>query len=1744
MGHDLTIYNRRGEKKFNLFSRANVSTVTRASQKTTLLADDTITISATSARPLNLTIGDYLIVFGKRYKFNQLPQPTKAGERVYSYEMTLEGLQYDLIDAHYHLPADAYGETYYANLPRHLEILAWNINRIHSGWTVQVDPDAYDPDDYQNITATQKNCLAMLQDLCSMFKVEFEITAAGSGGVVRVRKKAGITHPFTLRYGRGRGLYQLARTNVNNAGITNRLYVYGSQENLPKNYGHNRLCLAETSRLTSYIEDAASIEAYGVKEDEKTYPHIKAERIGVITALGEDRLTFFDTSGSTNDPQNPPMFDLNEKDSEGNTLWLIPDTSAKITFQTGNLAGYEFDLQSYDHATKKFKINRFTDENGLAIPNDQQDAFSFGVGDKYIITDIQLPDAYVKKAQAKLAAAARADFPPMTQPQVSYKLGLAEDFFKANFVTQTETEVLHVGDYVHIIDNEIGVDKEVRITSITRDLLRPHSYEITLSDTVTKSSIVKVLNDISDIQDAISYNTGFTDPGKARRRWLATQELLNMVFDPEGDYYSEKIKPLSIETQMLSVGAKSTQFTLNNVTIQPNYNGTPAAINFSSGLLVHYGINPDAPRTWAMAGATYGALKATSAYYIYARCPRETGNGTFILSTNPVPCEAHASFYYFLVGVLNSVSTDQHGGNAARLISLTYGSSTINGRFVRCGRIESSGGGATYFDLDTGVISGKILFRSSDGTVTDVADLEDKTNNLEDYVNNVLPGTFDGISSQIDGKIETWFQEADPAENWSTDELLAHVGDLWFNTSTKELKRFSEDYQWERIEDADAIAAAEAASRAQDTADGKRRIFVTTPTTPYDVGDMWAQGSTGDLMRCIKSRATGAFQSSDWDKASKYTGDENLNDFIENTYNVAMAEIAHQLDGVIETHFGTGVPTLTNAPANGWTTPQDKEAHLGDLYYDNDTGIAYRFSKEGNTYKWVEVRDSGVTAALEAASKAQDTADGKRRVFTAQPYTPYDQGDLWASGTFLKVCIKTRASGSYQAGDWDLATNYTSDENLNEFINGVFDETVSDIYEQLDGKLESFYGTTDPATDWKTDEERAKHVGDQWYNTSTKELKRYTKSKTTPVTYSWVKIENADAIAAAEKASQAQDTADGKRRVFIAEPYPPYDPGDLWAQGETGGDIMVCITGRQTGNFKASDWTKASNYTDDSALTDFILGQYSDDLAGLLDQIDGKIECFYTSTNPANSWQVSEYAEHLGDQWYDTTNKKLYRWTSANWLYVEGTWTPVGILGAVGAAQDYANHKTYYWSRIQDADALAAAAAAAQAQDTADGKRTVFVEQPKGPYYVGDLWLKGIDSTGKAAGGLWRCIKDNTVAGAFAANDWVEATYYDCTQTVIDGGIVTAGTVQLANQFTASIVAGITGGFGKTWKETATTPESQKVRIWAGASEGNRRSAPFRVLQNGKVIASDADIAGKITSKEGEIGGWKLAAGTLKSSDKDDAGNDITPAITLDAEAGEIRAADSVVMDADGFGLLHNNYAMVRIANVSVGQYNDHILRQSYDRLTNPETVTQVESSGYIPHSGAYTWNPYKTVTIPLGFFERGSVIQLGQFQIYFTVPGHKNSTSVTISASIGSIRVLLKRNGETLRAWSSRGASGFNGNIVTAQVSCNATHTVAAGEQGDYSIVIESLATWTWTATSTGELNSFTIYTSAKYKYTRGNYQRTLLGYDGLVSTWGSGSLFLNEEGFIVKFGNYALRVTPSGLQKSSNGGSTWTSL
>ena len=172
------------------------------------------------------------------------------------------------------------------------------------------------------------------------------------------------------------------------------------------------------------------------------------------------------------------------------------------------------------------------------------------------------------------------------------------------------------------------------------------------------------------------------------------------------------------------------------------------------------------------------------------------------------------------------------------------------------------------------------------------------------------------------------------------------------------------------------------------------------------------------------------------DNSAKGLTEEQVNNIINNSQ--VITDLQNQVDGAIETWFYEGVPTLSNKPASDWTTDKDKDTHLGDLYYDNKTGKAYRFAKDGNTYKWTIITDTDIAKALSDASKAQETADGKMKVFSTQPNPPYQVGDIWVNATYpsdgstyknevLRCQTDKKAGSQFAIVDWIKASKYTDD---------------------------------------------------------------------------------------------------------------------------------------------------------------------------------------------------------------------------------------------------------------------------------------------------------------------------------------------------------------------------------------------------------------------------------------------------------------------------------------------------------------------------------------------------------------------------------------------------------------------------------------------------------------------------------------------------------------------------------------------
>ena len=155
---------------------------------------------------------------------------------------------------------------------------------------------------------------------------------------------------------------------------------------------------------------------------------------------------------------------------------------------------------------------------------------------------------------------------------------------------------------------------------------------------------------------------------------------------------------------------------------------------------------------------------------------------------------------------------------------------------------------------------------------------------------------------------------------------------------------------------------------------------------------------------------------------------QSLNDYAE-TVTASLDDLQKQVDGQITTYFYDYKPTKNNAPASEWTTVEEMRRHAGDLFYNTSNGDAYRWAQFYGSWQWLEIVDTDVAAALAAAAAAQDTADSKRRVFTAQPVPPYDVGDLWAEENNgpLQVCITAKASGAaFAVADWTDAANYTA----------------------------------------------------------------------------------------------------------------------------------------------------------------------------------------------------------------------------------------------------------------------------------------------------------------------------------------------------------------------------------------------------------------------------------------------------------------------------------------------------------------------------------------------------------------------------------------------------------------------------------------------------------------------------------------------------------------------------------------------
>ena len=450
-------------------------------------------------------------------------------------------------------------------------------------------------------------------------------------------------------------------------------------------------------------------------------------------------------------------------------------------------------------------------------------------------------------------------------------------------------------------------------------------------------------------------------------------------------------------------------------------------------------------------------------------------------------------------------------------------------------------------------------------------------------------------------------------------------------------------------------------------------------------------------------------------KTVEQIANEQLNDFVSSVYDPKIAELQKQIDGQIETYYYDYEPTLSNIPASEWTTEAEKQAHEGDLFYWKTKGYAYRFYKDGSTWKWQMVQDTDVTKALQQAAQAQDTADNKRRVFISTPLPPYDAGDLWMQGADgdILTCVKSRQSGAFVSSDWAKKNKYTDNsfaEQVQEDLNNMKFGGRNFLLETAEAKTTTYAGTDNDAGSSMIS-----------YLFSDYALERLNEDKTVTISFDW----------------EATGTLDGRFHVQTAyNHYTMLTPGYIYiSEDNSSGHYTATVTiytaidfdrirviGYQShatlsiknlkiesGN-KATDWTPAPEDT----------ATYVDNLVGdLQEQVDGKIQTYNQSSDPSASWTTAALkTQHTGDLWYNTTEKVTARW--------DGT----------------------AWDILQDKEAI-------QAGELAQSKAQVFIGTPTIPYYKGDLWITALDKTG-----VVKTCKTTRTSGSYTASDWAEGLKY------------------------------------------------------------------------------------------------------------------------------------------------------------------------------------------------------------------------------------------------------------------------------------------------------------------------------------------------------------------------------------------------
>lgn len=482
---------------------------------TKIMDEELLTMNFSLDHYFNFKIGDTCTAFNTVFILQELPTVHKQATNHYNYTLSFTGIKYELGKIQLMFPDGNNNLTLgdfsiNADAQTIIELIVQNANRISSGWSIGV----VDVTEVRNFTFTATNLLAALAILAEEFKSEFWID---SNLAIHFQQRNHFSG-LSLTYGQNNGLFSITRQALENTKIITRLYAFGSDKNISNGYrdGSPRLKLPN-----NYMEQNTNL--YGIVEHTEIFEDIYPHRVGTVSHIDSSNpLKFRDTTidfnlggslpnstliktvsaerikTSLKDLKLAETFDVNAMpvqqyvDQKNLTpvSVLIPGVAAKVTFNSGQLAGYTFDIAAggWNNTTKEITLLRNTDEKALELPNDLMRP---AVGDKYVITDIIMPQGYVVAAEGRLITAADAFLQKNSKPRLKYTVTPDHLYLRRNTID------LNIGDMVYFTDTDFGLASHLRITAIAKDLQNPYQVEFELSEEwIWRLEVAEIVEDI------------------------------------------------------------------------------------------------------------------------------------------------------------------------------------------------------------------------------------------------------------------------------------------------------------------------------------------------------------------------------------------------------------------------------------------------------------------------------------------------------------------------------------------------------------------------------------------------------------------------------------------------------------------------------------------------------------------------------------------------------------------------------------------------------------------------------------------------------------------------------------------------------------------------------------------------------------------------------------------------------------------------------------------------------------------------------------------------------------------------------------------------------------------------------------------------------------------------------------------------------------------------------------------------